>query len=466
MDDNNREISNIVAAVERVSALEEELIYTQQNFSRLTSRKSVRVALRLARMWGRLKQIATAGSERHQDDFEPRSTPNHCPPGQPTFDSPQRAWYGARFKRSAHPSGDIVLLTDSVGMHTLTGGVLTSLVIAGLLAERYGQKLRVKTLSSPQGSRALVLDALRLLLGRPFEQSLDVEEGQQGGWSTAVDDQTTFVSSSWWTADIVRQNFSRCKHVYVVQEDESLLFPSGDADVNFGECLADETIYKLINTSVLANALQSRLLGQNASVFEPAFPPSLYPQKFLVEKHSLFVYARPNHPRNLFRLTIESLVATLSNPSARKDLAEVNLVGCLPQDVDLQTFPSEVEVHFHGNVDFFSYADVIDRVTVGIALQHTPHPGYPSLELAQSGAMAITSSYRKKSTLDMYSNRIHVVEPNSEAVVQAIASALSMPVMKHLPGTTNLASNWSEALESSLDSVQNHFAQLQSSRHA
>jgi hypothetical protein len=63
---------------------------------------------------------------------------------------------------------------------------------------------------------------------------------------------------------------------------------------------------------------------------------------------------------------------------------------------------------------------------LGLALNLTPHPGYPSLELAASGAAVVTNSYQNKKSLERYSPNIICAEPTIDELVRAIKEGVKL----------------------------------------
>lgn len=73
-----------------------------------------------------------------------------------------------------------------------------------------------------------------------------------------------------------------------------------------------------------------------------------------------------------------------------------------------------------GKMTINEYADFAKSVNLAISIMNAPHPSYPPLEMAASGAVVITTEYENKKNLDMYSENIIVCEYNLDSIVQAV----------------------------------------------
>ena len=56
----------------------------------------------------------------------------------------------------------------------------------------------------------------------------------------------------------------------------------------------------------------------------------------------------------------------------------------------------------------------------------TPHPSYPPLDLAASGAVAVTNRYGRKTTLASYSDNIICAGTDVASLVNALAQGVSL----------------------------------------
>ena len=89
-------------------------------------------------------------------------------------------------------------------------------------------------------------------------------------------------------------------------------------------------------------------------------------------------------------------------------------------------FPGGVEPFVHQDLDWSAYAALVRSIDLGLSLMYTPHPSYPPLDLAASGAVVVTNRFANKQTLDRYSRNILCVEPTVEALVDGIATGVAL----------------------------------------
>jgi hypothetical protein len=63
---------------------------------------------------------------------------------------------------------------------------------------------------------------------------------------------------------------------------------------------------------------------------------------------------------------------------------------------------------------------------VGLSLMYTPHPSYPPLDLAASGAVVVTNRYGVKEDLTRYSENILCAELQVDALVDRLRDAVRL----------------------------------------
>jgi hypothetical protein len=132
------------------------------------------------------------------------------------------------------------------------------------------------------------------------------------------------------------------------------------------------------DAAVLAPDLDLARLERVAAARTPAVRPRV------------FFYARPSKPRNLFPTGVAALrrAADLLGPSD------------VPLDVVTAGEPHEPLELRHGararslgTLRWDQYYDQLEHSDVGLSLMHSPHPSHPPLELAVSGARAVTNDF-------------------------------------------------------------------------
>lgn len=318
----------------------------------------------------------------------------------------------------------ISLVTDSISKGSMFGGVGTALLLAAQVANRLDARLRIVTRTErpdPENvHRVLEVYGVRLR-HEPQLQFASIHDAQS---EVDVQPGELFITTSWWTTHSTLAGVSPERIVYLLQEDERMFYPYGDDRLRCEEVLSRNDLRFVINTELLWDHLVATGLDniRNRAVwFEPAFPASVFhrrPQPEGQQRKRLFFYARPNNLRNLFYLGLKVLDRALSTGVLEAADWEILLVGSHIPDV---SFGPGVNVHRLENLDWSTYADVCGSVDLALSLMYTPHPSYPPLDLAASGAVVVTNRFPGKLDLSRYSPNILCADPTVDALVAALA---------------------------------------------
>lgn len=310
------------------------------------------------------------------------------------------------FATPARPSLRINVVTDSVSPGSLYGGVGTALVISALLARRLGADLRIVT----RTERADLAHARAVLsaYGIPWDKSLDSALSLRGsGLGTVpITPQDLFLTTSWWTTRATLASVPRSRVAYILQEDERAFYPLGDDHLLCTETLTDQSLFYLVNTHLLNEYLQQEGIAPGAVAFEPAFPQGLYHPDFDAPRQGLrkfFFYARPYNARNLYWRGLEALCGAIEEGILKADEWEFVFAG---HGTASPSLPFGAKVTVPGPLSLPDYAALLRQTDLALSLMYTPHPSYPPLDLAASGAVVVTNTFPPKRSLDAYSKNI------------------------------------------------------------
>lgn len=355
------------------------------------------------------------------------------------------------------PRERLNLVTDSINIGHLFGGVGTAIIVAAKLAEARGAKLRVVTRLQPADANgfAQVLECNGIELSGNVEfafvgigdrrAQLDITEGDR------------FLTTSWWTTASTLGSVPANRVDYLLQEDERMFYPYGDEWLRCNEVLKRDDLRFLINTKLLYDHLvESGLehLRQSAAWFEPAFPESMFRQEVFAEKekHTLFFYARPNNVRNLFYRGIEVLDRAVSEGLIEPDKWDVVFVG---KDVPQITLGGMIQPRVLPTMGWREYGEFTGSVDLGFCLMGTPHPSYPPLDLAASGAAVLTNRFGLKQDLKAYSPNISCAGLAVEELLEGLREGLALatdPVARKAGYQNNgMSRSWNETLVSSIE---------------
>ena len=350
----------------------------------------------------------------------------------------------------------ITVITDSISKGSLFGGVGTALILAAMTASRMRATLRVVTRTEPADTAAL--KPLLAICGINFSGRTDFrflppETPDQ----LPIHSLDRFITTSWWTTKCASR-LPPSSIFYLVQEDERLFYPAGDDLIRCESVLRDPNLSLIINSKLLFDHLNNDVddLSRRATYFEPAFPKAhfFYQDRAHGAKRTLLFYARPNNPRNLFYLGCEVLQRAVEEGILEPDKWSIVLCG---KDVPQVTFSRAIDVSYAENLRWDEYASVVRGSDVGLSLMLTPHPSYPPLDLAASGAVVVTNKSGLKSDLSMYSNNIIMAKPNVADLVVALRSAVELAGNVDLRNANyarnNLQTDWSAALLSTVERI-------------
>ncbi|MBU3739736.1 MAG: glycosyltransferase family 4 protein [Rhodoferax sp.] len=329
---------------------------------------------------------------------------------------------------SASP-GRISMVTDSINRGSLYGGVGTAIILAALLAQARGERLRIITrteraspagLATVLGTYGIALDHDIELAHAPFHDTVHEIDRFPG---------ELFLTTSWWTTAATLGAVEPSAVVYLLQEDERMFYAHGDEHLRCARVLARDDIRFVINTRLLYDHLLASGLGQLAQCgrwFEPAFPSSVFhpAEPAPGSRRRLFFYARPNNQRNLFHFGLEVLEAAIARGIIDLQTWDLVLVG---KDIPRLRFDEgRYTPELLENLSWTDYAGLVGRTDLGLCLMYTPHPSYPPLDLAASGAVVVTNTFGNKQDLSGYSPNILCAPPSLEPMLAALTQGLAL----------------------------------------
>jgi glycosyltransferase involved in cell wall biosynthesis len=331
----------------------------------------------------------------------------------------------------------ITLILDSVN-NGLYGRNGTAIIFAALWSEHLKTPLRIVTRN--ELARAASVNSLLTRNGITLSQAIEFnaynDHESNSQLSTGANE--VFVTSGFRNTSSVVKVIPPEQIVYILQEDERLLYNSRDEYLRCSELLSNSKIRYVVNSQLLLdNLLQEGFtsLKTNASSFEPAFPADLFYQEQPADstekarsgetalKKNFFFYARPGNPQNLYYRGLEVISQALEQQILLHTEWTFHFVG---SELALVKLPGNVAPQFSQNLDLQEYAKLLRSMDLGLALNLTPHPGYPTLELAASGAAVVTNTYQNKKSLDQYSANILCAEPSVEELVGAIKEGIKL----------------------------------------
>ena len=348
------------------------------------------------------------------------------------------------------PVGRITVVTDSINAGSLYGGVGTAMILAGMLCERSGRTLRLVTRTEPANPSNLgrILSTYGVVLHHDPQFAFAPLAGDNA--SIDIVDDELFVTTSWWTTAALRESVPREAIVYLLQEDERMFYPHGDERLRCEQLLSCDDIRFVVNSQLLFDHLAASGLANVArrgTFFEPAFPRSLFRPREKIGKKRFMFYARPNNVRNLFWFGLEVIDRLIDEAIIDGREWELILIG---KDIPDIVFDREIEVTRLENLNWNEYAELVGTVDLALCLMYTPHPSYPPLDLAASGAVVVTNEFLNKTELSRYCANIISArlepQPLIDALREGVALSGNMRVRAENLRNAGLGADWRQAL--------------------
>jgi len=334
-----------------------------------------------------------------------------------------------RVYQSPGTSRRINLITDSINTGSLFGGVATAIILSALLAERWNAKLRVitRTEKAKESNFGTILKSNKV--SYPKNVEFVYADVHDANITIDIGKNDYFLTTSWWTTRSTIQSVESGKIIYLLQEDERMFYPHGDDHLMCTSILQDPSIRFVINTELLFKHFVNegfQNIKESAMWFEPSFNPNmLYFNKETVEerKKNFFFYARPNHPRNLYYLGLTVVSKAIDLGIIDVDEWNIHFVGCTHMNLAIDGKYSPVIIQ---NLGWKDYCALVRTMDLGLSLMYTPHPSYPPLDLAASGAVVVTNKYGVKQDLSHYSQNILCKECTPESLLQGLVDGISL----------------------------------------
>ncbi|MCE3268971.1 MAG: hypothetical protein K0R49_1223, partial [Burkholderiales bacterium] len=323
----------------------------------------------------------------------------------------------------------INLVTDSINRDSLFGGVITAIVFTFLLAQKNNARVRIIT-------RTHLAEEFRIKeildhYGIEFVNEISFVFADFLDTKIEIDvfSDDYFITTSWWTTYSTTQSIKNDKILYLLQEDERMFYPYGDEHLLCSETLANTKIKFIVNSKLLYNHLVNtglKNITDNGQYFEPSFDIKNYyweKNKF-TNKKKFFFYARPNNLRNLFYRGIHIIELAIKRGIIDLNIWDIYFVGKdLPHNLELN---SSYKIHVITDLTYSQYGDFVRQVDLGLCLMYTPHPSYPPLDLAASGAVVVTNICGIKNDLKMYSDNIISVELDTESLLYGLQEGIKL----------------------------------------
>ncbi len=322
----------------------------------------------------------------------------------------------------------LTVVTDRIGLAPVSGGTADAMSCACLMAAQLGSALRVITRGGPPDPSDF--NATNARNGVSWSGNVDFR------FISIFDDRTLvdlsahdlFLATSWWAAWSLLQAVNPKRILYLVQEDERLLYPVGDEHLVCGDVMGNENIRFIVSSRTLYDHLTGdglQAIARHGCWFEPAFPAAQYfAERSGDHRRKLLFHSRPDGGRKLYELGLAAINVALQRGVLTADGWEIHLLG--PDEEEDVVLAGGVRPVVHRDVDWNAYLPLVRLTDVGLCLTASPHPGGPSLALVACGAAVVTDCFGSKTSLAGYSASTLCVEPAAEALAQGLAEAAAL----------------------------------------
>ena len=353
----------------------------------------------------------------------------------------------------------INMVTDSINSGALFGGVATAIILSVLLSKKWGCDLRIITRTDRafKDNFRKILEANKLT----FDRNVEFHFMHTGDRRAELDigEKDYFITTSWWTTSSVVKSIPEDRIIYLLQEDERMFYPYGDDHFKCSEMLSNNKIKYVVNSELLYDHFVSSGLDnmkENAQWFTPSFSKSSFyyneKERGGLEKKRFIFYSRPLNFRNMYYLGLEVIEEAVSMGFFDSDEWEIIFLGSKQNKKVTIGGVQPIQLN---NLPWDEYCRIIRTTDVGLSLMYTPHPSYPPIDLAASGAVAVTNRFANKQDLSSFSKNILCKDLTVKDLVKGIEQAIGLceDDKSRMDNYNNdsILRDWNQSFESILD---------------
>lgn len=335
----------------------------------------------------------------------------------------------------------LTVFIDDIEENKYAGRSGTAIVLAMLCAAQNNLVLRIVSRDASNVGALLARAAEFYEVKLP--KSPEIVHYNDKSDDLSIGQSDLFLTTSWQSTLSVSKTVPSRQIVYLVQDDERLLLRGHDDLLRCNEALTKTDVRFVVNTALLLQHLKNSGLdsfNSRAISFEPAFPPKhFFPRKQRTMlgsgKRNFLFYADPERSETIYYRGLEVIANIVEQNILREESWNIYFVGDTKTP---PTFPRSAHINILGRLTSEHYAQALGEADLGLALMHMPHIGYPTLELAASGAIAVTNRFANKAVLSHLCENIICVEPSVEALTEGILKGVTLATDQRAR-TTNFA---------------------------
>jgi hypothetical protein len=318
-------------------------------------------------------------------------------------------------------------INDGNGVEQL-GAARTAIALAASLARHSRARLRIITRLEPTSPEHVATTLAREKLG--WDNDIDfVFAPADAGRDLSMGEEEFFLTTSCWTTQAVLPVLEPSRIMYLLQDDERMLFGPGDDRLRCHETLKDAAVQLVISSQSLfehfvhgSDPLPS--IRERGIWFEPAHPPFERMKVRSQQGIRRFLFnGSPQTGQDLYWRGLEAISNCIEENVLDPLLWEFHFIGNGLQSTIL---PRGIEPSLVQNPLWPDYLNSVLGTDIGISLRDSPHPGHAVLDLAAAEAVVVTSHYGRKTSLARYSDNIICTDPTIPDLTRGIADAVSL----------------------------------------
>lgn len=323
------------------------------------------------------------------------------------------------------------LIVPELAAKNIFAGIRTAVEVGALVAELVDADLRFILLHGPfaDADRRNLDRILREEWGRPRRaEVIRIEDVGEATFSA----EDVWVCTHWKTAHplavAARAGVVDPSRVLYLIQDYEPGFHGWSAESALSRATYSAEFIPIVNSAPLAQYLRQHeeLSFGDEQIFAPALDLGRLERVHAERKttstqqRTVFFYARPGRPRNLFPIGRSALGVAASVLADRRG-PQTTFVSAGAEHGAI-VLPGGTMVASHGKLEWDAYYRLMARVDVALSLQMSPHPSHPPLEFVVSGGRAVTNEL--DGTRSRLHERLRAVEPDPAPLGEALASAV------------------------------------------
>ena len=339
------------------------------------------------------------------------------------------------------------------------GGIATATRIAAKIADKNNLRLRVVCIDR-KGSLSY-LNKFLADLGYPQVEPSELVDlsNRHNNSSQTIDfvSKDINIATAWWTAHLLNEAKLSNKYIYIIQDFEPIFYNYSDQYVYSEDTYKTDNYIPICNTKLLydfLNLQNYKSIKKYRIFFEPAVDRDIFkPSKVQNTKKRLFIYGRPTTQRNLMVHALRSVQGAFENGILKQEEWEVFIAG--DDSVPSIRITSSLVAKNLGKMSIEEYGKLAGTIDIAVSLMLAPHPSYPPLELACSGAAVVTNKYSIKKDLKMYSYNLITAELNNNSLLNGIKQASKMTKKERITNAnkSQIQDDWDNALRDVINKV-------------